>query len=106
LAYFQGVLREGECADQRLLRGIIPENRLRVYDVRTVIETLADTGTVLELRRHFGLGMVTALTRPPGSCNFATPSTSRSCSCATRPASWSARRSRRRRWCATPRGCS
>ena len=66
LSYFQGPLGRWECADQRLLRGIIPENRLRIYDVRAVIETLADTGSVLELRRHFGLGMVTALIRIEG----------------------------------------
>jgi acetyl/propionyl-CoA carboxylase alpha subunit len=66
LSYFQGPLSRWECADQRVLRGIIPENRLRIYDVRAVIETLADTGSVLELRRHFGLGMVTALVRIEG----------------------------------------
>ena len=66
LSYFQGPMADWECADQRLLRGIIPENRLRIYDVRAVIETLADTGSVLELRRHFGLGMVTALVRIEG----------------------------------------
>src|SRR3989475_12113738 len=66
LSYFQGTLRDWACADQRLLRAIIPENRLRVYDVRAVIATLADTGSVLEIRRHFGLGMVTALIRIEG----------------------------------------
>ncbi len=66
LSYFQGPVPSWTCADQRLLRGIIPENRLRVYDVRRVIETLADTGSVLELRRHFGLGMVTAFIRVEG----------------------------------------
>ena len=66
LSYFQGPVGQWECADQRRLRGIIPENRLRIYDVRAVIETLADTGSVLELRRHFGLGMVTALVRIEG----------------------------------------
>ncbi len=66
LSYFQGPVRDWLCADQRLLRGLIPENRLRIYDVRTVIETLADTGSVLELRHHFGLGMVTALIRIEG----------------------------------------
>jgi acetyl/propionyl-CoA carboxylase alpha subunit/acetyl-CoA carboxylase carboxyltransferase component len=55
-----------DCADQRLLRRLIPENRLRVYDVRTVIETLFDSGSVLELRRGFGAGMVTALARIEG----------------------------------------
>src|SRR5882724_8601660 len=66
LGYFQGPLGQWECADQRLLRGVVPENRLRVYDIRAVIRTLADTGSVLELRRHFGLGMVTALIRIEG----------------------------------------
>jgi len=66
LSYFQGTLRSWECADQRILRAIIPENRLRIYDVRKVIETLADAGSVLELRRNFGLGMVTALARIEG----------------------------------------
>ena len=66
LSYFQGPLAQWDAADQRLLRTIIPENRRRVYDVRTVIETLADTGSVLELRRAFGPGMVTALARVEG----------------------------------------
>ena len=66
LSYFQGVLADGPCADQRHLRNIIPENRLRVYDIRALIETLADTGSVLELRRRFGQTMVTALIRVEG----------------------------------------
>ena len=66
LSYFQGDLPGGECADQRLLRHLIPENRLRVYDIREVIETLADTGSVLELRRQFAPGLITALIRING----------------------------------------
>ncbi|MGH8336734.1 MAG: acyl-CoA carboxylase subunit beta, partial [Gammaproteobacteria bacterium] len=66
LAYFQGRLENWEASDQRLLRGVIPENRLRMYDVREVIETLADKDSMLELRRHFGLGMVTVLARMEG----------------------------------------
>jgi acetyl/propionyl-CoA carboxylase alpha subunit len=66
LSYFQGSVAEWECADQRLLRRAIPENRLRVYDLRALIETLADKGSVLELRRYFGLGMVTAFARIEG----------------------------------------
>jgi acetyl-CoA carboxylase carboxyltransferase component/biotin carboxyl carrier protein len=66
LAYFQGSLDRFECADQRILRKIVPENRLRVYDVREVIETLADAGSVLELRPHFGRTMVTAFIRIEG----------------------------------------
>jgi acetyl-CoA carboxylase carboxyltransferase component len=66
VGYFQGTLGEWGCADQRLLRALVPENRLRVYDVRQVVETLADAGSVLELRRGFGPGMVTALARIEG----------------------------------------
>jgi len=66
LSYFQGEVTQWEAADQPLLRWLIPENRLRVYDVRAVIEALADTGSVLELRPHFGPGMVTSLVRIEG----------------------------------------
>ena len=66
LGYFQGAAQQWDCEDQRVLRHLIPENRLRVYDVRAVISTLADTGSVLELRREFGVGMVTALVRIEG----------------------------------------
>lgn len=66
LSFFQGTVSQWDTADQRLLRGIIPENRLRVYDVRHVIDTIADTGSVLELRRDFGRAMITALARIEG----------------------------------------
>jgi acetyl/propionyl-CoA carboxylase alpha subunit len=66
LSYFQGPITDWECADQRLLRRSIPENRMRVYNVRPLIETLADKGTVLELRQEFGIGIVTALIRIEG----------------------------------------
>ncbi|HYL18090.1 MAG TPA: biotin carboxylase N-terminal domain-containing protein, partial [Burkholderiales bacterium] len=63
LSYFQGSVQEWKCADQRELRQVIPENRLRVYDVRRVIDLLADQGSVLELRRDFGTNMITAFIR-------------------------------------------
>jgi acetyl-CoA carboxylase carboxyltransferase component len=66
LSYFQGPVSEWECADQRRLRSVIPENRLRVYDVHAVVDTLCDTGSVLELRPQFGVGIVTALVRIEG----------------------------------------
>jgi acetyl/propionyl-CoA carboxylase alpha subunit/acetyl-CoA carboxylase carboxyltransferase component len=66
LSYFQGAVEDWDCPDQRLLRRAIPEDRLRIYDVRTVIETMADTDSVLELRKGFGLGMVTAFIRVEG----------------------------------------
>jgi acetyl-CoA carboxylase carboxyltransferase component len=66
LGYFQGRRADWQSADQRLLRHLIPENRLRVYDVRAVIDTLADSGSVLELRRDYGVGIVTAFVRIEG----------------------------------------
>jgi acetyl-CoA carboxylase carboxyltransferase component len=66
LSYFHGPSAEWECADQRLLRRVVPENRLRAYDMRAVIEGLADTGSVLELRPRFGVGMLTAFIRVEG----------------------------------------
>lgn len=53
-------------SDPRLLRHAVPENRRRAYDVRAAIEGIADTGSVLELRRGFGVGIITALVRVEG----------------------------------------
>ena len=66
LSYFQGPIEGWVAPDQRKLRHIVPENRLRGYDMRELIETLADEGSVLELRTGWGLGMVTALIRIEG----------------------------------------
>ncbi|HET9546763.1 MAG TPA: carboxyl transferase domain-containing protein [Desertimonas sp.] len=66
LSYFQGPLAEWSCAEQDELRAVVPVDRLRVYDVRRVVELLFDIGSVLELRRDFGLGVVTALARLEG----------------------------------------
>ena len=67
LGYFTDrVQHDWTCTDQRELRHAIPEDRKRAYDVHAVIKGLFDTGSVLELRRDFGLGMVTALARVEG----------------------------------------
>jgi len=66
LSYFTGATDDWACADQRALRYVVPENRVRAYDVRRAIEGLADTGSVLELRAAFGAGMITALARIEG----------------------------------------
>ncbi|HEY3799678.1 MAG TPA: carboxyl transferase domain-containing protein [Caulobacteraceae bacterium] len=66
LSYFQGAVSDWSCADQRLLRQVVPENRLRVYDIRELIRLLADEGSVLELRPAFGATMVTAFIRVEG----------------------------------------
>jgi len=66
LSYFCGASEPGAVPDQRQLRELIPEQRKRAYQVRTVIRTLFDEGSVLELRDGFGAGMVTALARVDG----------------------------------------
>ncbi len=66
LSYFQGRLKDWTAPDQRLLRHVIPENRLRTYEVRKVIELLADHDSILELRPEFGIGIITALIRVEG----------------------------------------
>jgi acetyl-CoA carboxylase carboxyltransferase component len=66
LAYFTGSRDPGECADQRIMRHLVPEDRVRGYDILPVIHTLADVDSVLELRPSFGTGIVTALARIEG----------------------------------------
>ncbi len=66
LSYFQGSASEWACADQQLLRTCIPEERTRVYHMVNLVSLLADEASVLELRRGFAAGMVTALARVEG----------------------------------------
>jgi acetyl/propionyl-CoA carboxylase alpha subunit/acetyl-CoA carboxylase carboxyltransferase component len=66
LSYFQGPVDHWEAHDQRLLRHVVPENRLRLYDMRDVLETIADKGSVLEIREKFGIGVITAFIRVEG----------------------------------------
>jgi len=48
------------------LRDIIPAQRTRVYDMRDVVHALVDDDSLLELRRDFAQGAVTALGRIDG----------------------------------------
>ncbi len=66
LGYFQGTTTEWSAADQRALRHVVPEDRKRVYDVRRVIDLLADTESFVELRRAYGPGIITGLARIEG----------------------------------------
>jgi acetyl-CoA carboxylase carboxyltransferase component len=66
LGYFAGPVQSWSCPDQESLRDIVPENRVRTYDVREVIDAMVDTGSVLELRASFAPGMRTALARVEG----------------------------------------
>ena len=69
LSYFQGALNNAtnvHAPDTTMLRDLVPENRLRVYDSRVAISGLADTGSVQFLRTGYGLGIHTAMARMGG----------------------------------------
>ena len=59
-------IEEHAAHDQRRLRYVVPENRLRAYDVRQAIELIADVDSVLELRPQYGVGILTCLARIGG----------------------------------------
>jgi acetyl-CoA carboxylase carboxyltransferase component len=66
LSYFQGNVGDWAAPDPRLARHVVPENRLRAYDVHRAIDSIVDIGSVLELRPDYGVGVVTALVRVEG----------------------------------------
>ena len=66
LSYFQGSVDDWEAPDERELRFVVPENRLRYYDMREVIAGIADVGSVLELRPDWGIGIITCFIRVEG----------------------------------------
>jgi len=68
IGYFQGrtAWEPGSESDQTSLREMVPERERRAFDVRPVIETMADPGSVTFLREKFAPEMVTALARIEG----------------------------------------
>ncbi|HVV36420.1 MAG TPA: carboxyl transferase domain-containing protein [Acidimicrobiales bacterium] len=66
LSYFGGRRDDWTYRDPTRCRDVVPENRLRVYDTRAAVAAIADDESVLEIRPHFGLGMVTAFIRVEG----------------------------------------
>ncbi len=66
LSFFQGRVKQWQAPDALALRDVVPENRLRVYDTRAVMASIADQGSLLELRSGFGKGIHTALVRIEG----------------------------------------
>ena len=66
LSFFQGRLPSWDAPDPQRLREVLPENRVRSYDMREVLAGVADLGTLLELRAGFGAGVFTALGRIEG----------------------------------------
>ncbi len=66
LSYFQGAVTDWESVPQESLRDAIPEDRRWGYPVRRIIETIADTGSFLELQRIYGRSIITGFIRLEG----------------------------------------
>ena len=66
LSMFQGRMDTWRAGHPAALRNLLPANRLRVYEIREVIQAIVDTGSLIELRAGFGAGVVTALARIEG----------------------------------------
>ena len=66
LSFFQGATKGGVAPDALLLRDLVPENRLRVYDTSAAVAGVVDVGSLLMLRTGFGKGIHTALGRVDG----------------------------------------
>jgi acetyl-CoA carboxylase carboxyltransferase component len=66
LSYFQGRQNQWGCAEQSLLRQVLPADRRYVYDVRKVITLLADSDSFTELKVGFGGAIITGFIRIQG----------------------------------------
>ena len=76
LSFFQGSYLGSElpdeqgnhwqCADQTLLREALPDDRRFVYDVRRIIQILADKDSFIELKASFGASIITGFMRLEG----------------------------------------
>jgi len=66
LSYFQGEIQDWDVGPQESLRDAIPEDRRWGYPVRRIIETIADTGSFLELQRIHGRSIITGFIRLEG----------------------------------------
>ena len=66
LSYFQGRMTSWTAHDQSALRDALPDDRRFGYNVRRVIETLADEGSFMELRRPYGRNVITGFIRLEG----------------------------------------
>jgi acetyl-CoA carboxylase carboxyltransferase component len=66
LSYFQGPVSDWTVASQEGLRDVIPQDRRWAYQVRRVIETIADSGSFMELQRIYGRSIITGFIRLEG----------------------------------------
>lgn len=66
LSYGQGDLAHWDCDEQAGLRAALPADRRFAYDVRSIINTLADNASFIELTEKYGTALVTGFMRIEG----------------------------------------
>lgn len=66
LAYFQGENYEWKSPSQKEITKLLPEDRRFVYDVRKIINTLADIDSFTELQKDYGSGIINGFIRIEG----------------------------------------
>lgn len=66
LGYWQGNLEKWTAQDQSKLQHIIPLNRKRTFDIKSLISMLTDNDSLLELRPGYGKGLLTFFGRVEG----------------------------------------
>jgi len=66
LSFTQGPVDKWQAHDQSLLSTALPQNRKEIYDIRSIIELIADQQSTLELKPEFGGSIVTTLIRLEG----------------------------------------
>ncbi|MDE0842328.1 MAG: biotin carboxylase [Porticoccaceae bacterium] len=66
LGYFQGQIIDWQVADQTRLHSMMPEDRRFTYDVRAIIEVIADTGSFLEIQAGYAAGIIVGFMRIEG----------------------------------------
>ena len=68
LSYFRGDVTAGEPSQTAdAISAIVPQNRRRAYDMRRIVEAIADADSVLELRPNWAKAAITALIRLGGT---------------------------------------
>ncbi len=66
LGYFQGDIEQWSCQDQLQLRDVLPEDRRYAYAVRNIIEIIADSASLIELKSGYGGAIITGFMRIEG----------------------------------------
>ena len=66
LSYFQGAKKDWEEKDQTSLRTMIPEDRRKGFPVRDILNTIADEGSFLEMKKIFGRSVINGFMRIEG----------------------------------------